>query len=222
MTLPVLSISERAFLKKTRKDEEDMDRIYFNADKHHLEAIVHKTAEFARQGETAGEALLNNLADSGLHRPNYNGIVDVYCGKLSPEAIKGEVLSLLREKGLLALAPYKEYVQTHGNLKREGHYILHKLSDSTIMTLRILENEKLFVHAHPGRYSPNTFRVKAITFKTAIFAYFLRSCRQCPSSDLELINEARQRLGLSPVADTPSSMPSAIYEVLEKLKVFAS
>jgi len=73
-----------------------------------------------------------------------------------------------------------------------------------------------FVHIHPGRYSPNTFRVKANTLKTAIVAEFLALCQDQSPYDIQVVNQARIRLQLSPVDDKISS----IYQTIEKLNNF--
>ena len=82
------------------------------------------------------------------------------------------------------------------------------------MTLRGTYNQESFVHVHPGRYSPNTFRVKANTIKTAILARALALHYKRTDYDIDLINEARIKLSLSPVNEKVSS----IYATIEKLE----
>ena len=190
-----------------------MEQIVFNSEKHHMQAIAKKLCEYVEEGENSLPALMIELVNKGVLRDSYNGVIDVYIGEFSVERIKSEITEFLGGKGLLEMEAYKAYLEREGQIKRRGHYTSFELSDKTSMTMRLIESEVGFVHVHPGRYSPNTFRIKANTLKTAILARFLSLVRKKPMA-LDIINEARIIIGLSPVNENID----AIYFTLQKLE----
>jgi hypothetical protein len=189
-----------------------MECIVFNPEKHHIQSIAAKILQYAKDKEASLPILLRELVNKGIEREsnNYNGIVDLYTGNLSAEQIKAEVFDFLKKNELLDLGSYQRYLETHGQIKRKGHYTSLELSDKTQLTLRLVENEKNFVHIHPSRYSPNTIRIKANTLKTAILTEFLAISRNIPSRNMSLINEARQYLELSPVEGGIDAIDNAL------------
>lgn len=191
-----------------------MERILFNPDKHHLGYMVERILQFAKEGENS-EKIYEELGSKGVNRESYNGIVDVYYGNLTVDDIKKEVVDYIDERGLKDYSSYKNYVETHGEIKRVGHYLTIELSDKTVQTLRIIDNETQFVHLHPGRYSPNTFRIRANTLKTVIVTTFLALCRNTSPYELALVNEGRKKLGLSPIKEVASAIQSML-ETFEK------
>ena len=191
-----------------------MNSVMFNSEKHHLQTIANKTCQYISQGEKTLPQLLDKLVNKGVHRGSYNGVIDVYFGSLLPEQIKAEVAIFLTEHGISDFEGYRQFLETHGQIKRRGYYTSFTLSDGTLMTLRIADDENQYVHVHPGRYSPNTFRVKAYSLKTAILTLYLAKCRGSLINDISLINEARRYLDLPPVQDNAAS----IYATMEKLQ----
>ncbi len=89
--------------------------------------------------------------------------MDLYFGKLSPSEISREIISYLKKEKSFSFDRYIGWLKTETK-----DYKLIRLSDKSIWTLRLGENQERYVHIHPGRYSPNTIRVKATTLKTAI------------------------------------------------------
>lgn len=197
-----------------------MEPILFNPQKHHLAAIVAAIVAQSKQGEANAQMFLEGWAES-------EGLVDLYYGKLSVEQIEKEVFDFLQQNQLLTIEAYRQYLEKEGQIKRRGHYAYLTLSDTSIMTLRLLydpsnpedgfvkvHDPRHFVHVHPARYSPNTFRVRANTLKTAIVAYFLALCRHIQPHSLELVNDARAKLQLAPIPE----IPSAISEMLQYIE----
>lgn len=183
-----------------------MENIVFNAGKHHLQTIRGNIRNYAKQGESFA-TLLDKLVESG------GGLIDIYAGKLSIDEIKAEVYDFLRKNNLLTAQSYNEHLEKQGDIKRRGYYMTLNLSDASEITLRKGEDEQSFVHIHPSRHSPNTFRIRANTMKTAALAAFLGLCRDISPYTSSLLEEARKKLGLPPAGDNPS----AIYNALEQL-----
>ena len=190
-----------------------MHRIFFNAHKHHLSTIIEQIQKYVLCDDFHIDTILRNMDVQGLHRKSRNAFVDVYCGNLQEHEIKAEIVEVLNENQLQNLDQYRIFLEKHGALKNKGHYVLKTLSDETIFTLRIYKEEATFAHIHPGRYSPNTFRIKSNTLKTVILSYYFALKQNLPF-DLSLINYARKHLELSPVTKEAIS----IYKMLQRFK----
>ena len=67
-----------------------------------------------------------------------------------------------------------------------------QLRDRSIWVLRSGENQERYLHIHPGRYSPNTIRVKAITLKTAILILSIKQLDEIERIDTQLVNDIRR------------------------------
>lgn len=193
-----------------------MEQIVFNCEKHHLRTISEKILEYRIHGVDSLTNLLKSLTLNSDNTRTYNGVVDVYYGPLTADEIQNEIWNLMTQNKVSDLESYRQYIQSQGQIKRRGHYLNHQLSDTSIFTLRLIEDAKSFIHIHPGRYSPNTFRVKANTLKTAIVTAFLALIQQQSPYNLDLVNEARRKLELYPVDEKISS----IYDTIEKLYNF--
>lgn len=186
-----------------------MEPFIFNANKHHLATIAQKIREFAQRGETAQEMLLQELLPG-------EGVVDIYEGKLSVADLEGEVFQFLKKNEILTEQAYKNYLETHGDIKRHGHYLCLTLSDTSVMTLRrmgfyeVVKDPRYFVHVHPARHSPQTFRVPTNRLKTAIMIYFVALCNKQSPYDLELVNKARLRLGLCIMPEIPEPIAQLV------------
>ncbi len=195
-----------------------MERILFNSEKHHLGTISEKIISFKDQPTDGLKSMLDALVINTENDRAYNGVVDVYEGYLTANNIKREVLAFMEQNQVVDFESYKKFIESQGKIKRRGHYLNLEFSDKSIFTLRMIEDPKMFVHIHPGRYSPNTFRVKANTLKTAIVTEFLALSRQQSPYNLDLVNEARRILELSPVDEKISS----IYETVEKINNYVA
>lgn len=180
--------------------------IIFNDSKHHLGAILRNIWQLARDEEISPESFDKLMATS-------KGIVDVYTGELSPEQIKDEVGEFLSRENVGDAESYSQYLRSHGEIKRRGYYFCLTLSDKSVFTLREGDGDS-FVHIHPARYSPHTFRVRVNSLKTALWAAIIAKRRNSTPFAAEIISEARDKLGLSPLGPNE---PSAIYSILEKM-----
>ena len=137
--------------------------------------------------------------------------MDLYVGKLSPQKICDELLSRLKLTGVLDFREYKKWLFERGN-----EYKLMEISDSSVWTLRLGNEEERYVHIHPARYSPFTLRVKALTLKTAI-AVLVTNYENKPSLiDTLQINAIRKDVLNSPPVKKVSSN-SAVLKVINIL-----
>ena len=114
--------------------------------------------------------------------------MDLYFGKCSPTDISKQIISYLKKEKIIKLDNYINW------LKGDGcEYKLIKLSDKSLWTLRLSENQKRYVHIHPGRYSPHTIRVKATTLKTAILILCFEQAGEFEVVNTEMINQIRKK-----------------------------
>ena len=145
--------------------------IFYNALKHDLPTLAHSLRVHARSGDFSEASLINEL-----NLDSARGVTDLYEGPLSVEEIKAELSSMLRGEGVDSPASYAEWLAREGATQRFGAYLNRSLSDGSEWTLRRQyeghDESAGFVHIHPARSSPHTFRVKANTFRTAAFVFF--------------------------------------------------
>ena len=187
-----------------------MEPIMFNARKHHLITIIAEIRKLVQTGESAFGELQALLPGDGMS--------DIYEGRLGVEEIAVEILAFLQAKNAVARDAYQQFLESTGDTKRHGHYTLVTLSDATIMTLRlqgfyeVIADPRYYVHIHPGRHSPNTFRLPTNRLKTAMAVYFLALCRQIEPYNLAFVNSVRKKLDLSPV----EQLEAATIEVIKK------
>ena len=124
-----------------------------------------------------------------------NGLMDLYFGKLSPEEISDEILQQLEVNNIFNKSEYKNWLNEEGSDFRNK-----KISDDSVWILRLGEDEKRFVHIHPARYSLHTFRIRAVSLKTAIVVNAYVKLNNCEPLDLKIVNEIRKEyLSESPV-----------------------
>ncbi|MFC2135224.1 hypothetical protein ACFLTH_11455 [Bacteroidota bacterium] len=127
--------------------------------------------------------------------------MDLYFGSLSPVEIGDEVIKQLKENMILEKTKYESWLESGRN-----DYQTITLSDTSVWTLRLAEDEERYVHIHPGRYSPHTIRVKALTLKTAIAVLVYAARFSKHPIDVEVINLVRSEiLGESPVKSLEKS-----------------
>jgi hypothetical protein len=112
--------------------------------------------------------------------------MDLYCGKLSPGEISNQIIKYLSAGSLVDNSRYSIWLCNNGNEYRKV-----TLKDKSFWVLRKGDEAVRFVHIHPGRYSPLTLRVKALTLKTAIFTLAFSRIKLASAFDIDLINEAR-------------------------------
>lgn len=177
----------------------------FNCWKHHT-GLIKKQIEFYRGEKISVNELQKSLLVIGESQ------MDLYVGKLSPQSICDELVSQLKSTGVLAFEEYKKWLFEKGK-----EYRLTEISDSSVWTLRLGNQEERYVHIHPGRYSPVTIRVKALTLKTAIAVLIINYEKTFTLIDTQQINEVRMKiLNLPPIKKVTSN--SAVIRVIDILR----
>lgn len=138
--------------------------------------------------------------------------MDLYCGNYSPSEISERIIIELKQKKVFSLGSYKDWLT-----ENKTDYQLLKLTDESIWTLRLGENLERYVHIHPGRYSPSTRRVKALTLKSAIFTLCFEKIGEQKLLDIEQINHVRRNYLNEPPLKSVSK-ESGIGKLLELLR----
>jgi len=114
--------------------------------------------------------------------------MDLYYGNYLPIEISKQIVNYLKGKKVFLPELYKNWLTENG-----VDYRLINLFDRSVWTLRLGEDAGKYVHIHPGRYSPKTRRVKALTLKSAIFTLCCEKLGEPKMSGIELINEVRRK-----------------------------
>ena len=114
--------------------------------------------------------------------------MDLYLGDHSPVKISEQLLDYLHSKKIFSEKLYKDWLSKDGK-----DYQLVELKDKSIWTLRLGDDAERYVHIHPGRYSPNTIRVKATTLKTAIFLLCFERLGAIKSFETATANNIRKK-----------------------------
>jgi hypothetical protein len=154
--------------------------INFNCWKHHAGFIKEQIKSI--NSETEIEKIKSSLLKIGGSQ------MDLYYGKYSPKEISEQIINLLNRKKIFSSEQYYKWLSKDGK-----DYQLVKLKDKSIWTLRYGETQERYVHIHPGRSSPNTVRVKAITLKTAILILCFKQIGAIDLIDTEKLNNIRKR-----------------------------
>ena len=114
--------------------------------------------------------------------------MDLYFGEYSPVKISEQILYYLHKKKIFSARKYQDWLSKDGK-----DYQLVELKDKSIWTLRLGDDVSRYVHIHPGRYSPNTVRVKATTLKTAILVLCSENIGEIKTIETEKINQIRKK-----------------------------
>jgi len=114
--------------------------------------------------------------------------MDLYFGEYSPAKISKQILDYLHSKKILSSRQYQDWLSKDGM-----DYQLVELKDKSTWILRLGDDAKRYVHIHPGRYSPNTVRVKATTLKTTIFLLCFEQLGEIKSFETEIVNSIRKK-----------------------------
>jgi len=154
--------------------------VTFNCWKHHAGFIKNQTVVL-QKNKVSKEEFLKLLLVIGESQ------MDLYLGKLSPKQIANEVISSVINSNAKGHNSYTRWL-----LEDRQSYKQIKLSDKSIWTLRLGNEKKRYIHIHPGRYSPHTIRVKAVTLKTTIAIKVLVEGSESVLPDLNSINEVRK------------------------------
>lgn len=154
--------------------------INFNCWKHHA-GFIKEQIESVREIK-ALEELKSHLLKIGESQ------MDLYFGKYSVSEISEHILNALHRKKIFSSEQYKNWLAKDGK-----DYQLVELKDKSIWTLRQGDDVSRYVHIHPGRYSPNTIRVKATTLKTAIFLLCIEQLGEINPFETDTVNQIRKK-----------------------------
>ena len=154
--------------------------INFNCWKHHA-GFIKQQIDSVREIKELDElkAYLLRIGESQM---------DLYFGENSPINISEQILGYTHSKKILSSKQYQDWLY-----KDERAYQLVELKDKSIWTLRLGDDAERYVHIHPGRYSPNTIRVKATTLKTAIFLICFEQLGDIKSFETATLNDIRKK-----------------------------
>lgn len=158
--------------------------INFNCWKHHS-GFIRKQISLCKKPEDI-ETLKTILLKVGSSQ------MDLYFGKCSPQFISRSIIRFLETSGLLSEEKYNKWLKTD-----EKDYKLFRLTDpsadGSVWTLRFGLTPGRYVHIHPGRNSPHTIRVKALTLKTAVYVLCWKKINKIEKIDLPIINSLRKK-----------------------------
>jgi hypothetical protein len=165
--------------------------VLFNPWKHHAGALRQRIADAGRGGDAALAALPAQLLVIGTE------LMDLYTGALTPARIGEGVLTQLRDARLLPWEAYRPWVEAGG-----GYRVLTFAEDGSAWVLRAGDLAGRYVHVHPGRWTPETRRVRANVLKTAVMVLAHVGAHGGDPLDVRLVNQVRgQHLGLSPIRE---------------------
>jgi hypothetical protein len=163
--------------------------VLFNAWKHHAEFLRLRVRDAAAAGPASLDGLAKQLVVMGTE------LMDLYVGRLTPAEIGAAILDALRAEGRLEAPAFRAWVQEAG-----GYRVLPFAADGSRWVLRMGDEHSLYVHAHPGRWAPQTRRVRANVLKTAVMALADAALHGGDALDQGRVNAVRrQYFGLSPV-----------------------
>jgi hypothetical protein len=160
---------------------EALPPILFNTWKHHAGILRLRIRQAAAGGPAALDDLAENLVVMGTV------LMDLYLGGLSPRAIGEAVLALLRRDNRLSLAAYQAWIAEAG-----GYRLVTLAEDGSQWVLRVADETDRYVHVHPGRWVPNTCRVKANVLKTAVMVLAYTAVHGGDPLDVALVNRVRR------------------------------
>jgi hypothetical protein len=153
--------------------------ILLNIFKHHTEFISYYIDQ-----KSGGNDSYENIADELKYIGN--SLTDLYYGPLSPLEISGEIIELLKSEKSLTINRYKKFLAVEGS-----NYRIIELSDTSKWVLRLGLDSQRFVHIHPGKHTPYTTRVRALTLKSAILFCIYIKRENKYIYDLSILNYVR-------------------------------
>lgn len=161
----------------------------FNPWKHHARYLRERIDDYYEIGEVGLQLLAKELKVLGTE------LMDLYYGSLPPEKIAIEVIRTLKENHLLQVDAYTNWLQA------ESGYGIVTLEDQSQWVLRMGAVDGRFVHVHPGRWVPQTRRVRANVLKTAVLVKAYATVHNADPLDIKIVNHVRLTyLELSPMA----------------------
>ncbi len=162
--------------------------VLFNVWKHHVAAQRHRLGEIIARGEAALPELARAIVVIGAK------LMDLYVGDYSPAEVGVLVIEQLRSDGRLEPDVYRAWVAEGGG------YRMATLPDASEWVLRAGEEDGRYVHLHPGRWVPQTRRVRANVLKTAVMVLAHTGVHGGDPLDRALVNRVRgEYLDLAPL-----------------------
>ena len=160
----------------------------FNAQKHHAGFLKNIVSEAINSGLSKTDLLIF-LQKIG------NSMIDIYYGALSIDDIITEIRNQLVEGGHFERDKFEEYLK-----QATAAYVNVKISDSSVWTLLIGNDQECYIHIHPARQLPHTLRVRALALKTALILKIYYSSTLESGDLVFLVNEVRKNfLDESPI-----------------------
>ena len=155
--------------------------LLFNSIKHHAGFIKYFIITKSNSSESL-ETVSKELTIVG------HSLTDLYYGSLTPAMIAREIIDYLESKSVSGIDGYKLFLAAES-----GEYSITGLSDSSNWVLRLGNDGERFVHIHPGKYTVNTKRVRALTLKSAILATIFLKRNKLLVANLNLVNQIRTK-----------------------------
>jgi hypothetical protein len=156
--------------------------VTFNCWKHHAGFIKDRLLVYNK----------NDIPDTDLKKLLLvigNSQMDIYLGKLSPATIANEIINKLSSSGCYSATEYYTWISG-----TDKGFKLITISDLSFWTLRIGNLSNRYIHIHPGRQSPFTVRVKALTLKTTIAVIIRSKANVKRRYDIAFVNNIRKNL----------------------------
>lgn len=154
--------------------------IHFNCWKHHAGFIKRQIKHIISGNDI--EKLKSSLLKIG------DSQMDLYLGRFSPLEIANQTITMLKAEKISSIEQFEHWLSEDAK-----KYQRIELKDNSIWVIRLGKNPQRFIHIHPGRYSPNTIRVKALTLKTAIFILSIKQLDTLGRIETQSVNDIRKR-----------------------------
>ncbi len=165
--------------------------VLFNPWKHHAGALRQRIAEAIQGGEPALVELANQLVVIGTE------LMDLYTGKLAPAEVAAMILANLQAEQRLQPEAYRDWIQAN-----HGYQVVTLDADQSRWVLRLGDEAGRHVHIHPGRWAPQTRRVRANVLKTAILVLAHVGVHGGEPLNVAQVNAIRRRyLQLAPMKE---------------------
>jgi hypothetical protein len=162
--------------------------VLLNTYKHHAGALRQRIGAAVAGGDAGLRDLAGRLVVIGAE------LMDLYHGRFTPAEIAAKVVAALEGDGRLALDAYRAWIDASGG------YGVVALEDDSRWVLRLGDESDRYIHVHPGRWAPQTRRVRANVLKTAVMVLAYTGVHGGDPLGRLLVNHVRREyLGLAPV-----------------------
>ncbi|MBL8794861.1 MAG: hypothetical protein JNM56_13210 [Planctomycetia bacterium] len=163
--------------------------ILFNAYKHHAGILRQRIQQTVAAGPAGLDDFARELVVLGTE------LMDLYHGRCTPTEVGEQVLVRLSADQRFAFPEFRDWISAGG-----GYQVIELPVDQSRWVLRLGEEGGRYVHLHPGRWSPQTCRVRANVLKTALLVLADVGLHGGEPLALPRVNAVRQRyLGLAPL-----------------------